>query len=115
MYSRQIFLIISISLTVFGCVISAFSLGLVQWQVCYIFLNNKEILSLIFILKKPKKYNFKFLQYVEMREFNSFHEHGIFADCVSSEVMSLAAVRNPHEALEGEEVIFAIFSNLNFV
>uniref|UniRef100_A0AC35FIQ6 Uncharacterized protein n=1 Tax=Panagrolaimus sp. PS1159 TaxID=55785 RepID=A0AC35FIQ6_9BILA len=42
-------------------------------------------------------------QYVEMREFNSFHEHGIFADCVSSEVMPLAAVRNPHEALEGEE------------
>uniref|UniRef100_A0A914PDR9 Uncharacterized protein n=1 Tax=Panagrolaimus davidi TaxID=227884 RepID=A0A914PDR9_9BILA len=73
MDSRQIFLIASIALTVFGCVISAFSLGLVQWQ------------------------------YVEMREFNSFHEHGIFSDCVSSEVMPLAAVRNPHEALEGEE------------
>uniref|UniRef100_A0AC34PVS3 Uncharacterized protein n=1 Tax=Panagrolaimus sp. JU765 TaxID=591449 RepID=A0AC34PVS3_9BILA len=36
-----------------------------------------------------------------MNEFNSIHEHGIFWDCVSSEVIPLAIVRNAH--LENDE------------
>ncbi|KAE9554507.1 hypothetical protein FO519_002263 [Halicephalobus sp. NKZ332] len=72
---RKLFLVASITLTVFGCFVSAFSIGLVQWQV------------------------------VEMREFNSIHEHGIFWDCVSSESIPLTAVRNPF--LEDDEAEYA--------
>uniref|UniRef100_A0A914BY11 Clc-like protein n=1 Tax=Acrobeloides nanus TaxID=290746 RepID=A0A914BY11_9BILA len=61
---RRGFLLASILLTLLGIAISAIGIGLSSWQV------------------------------VEIREFNSVHEHGIFWDCVRSELAPLAQVRD---------------------
>ncbi|CAD5224676.1 unnamed protein product [Bursaphelenchus okinawaensis] len=60
---RRCCLLSGIGLTLFGCVICALSIALPGWQV------------------------------VELLEFNSVHEHGIFYDCVRSETTPLEKVR----------------------
>jgi len=52
---RRAFLFLSIALTLFGCIIAALGMALPAWQV------------------------------VELLEFNSVHEHGVFYDCIRSE------------------------------
>uniref|UniRef100_A0A7E4UT13 Clc-like protein n=1 Tax=Panagrellus redivivus TaxID=6233 RepID=A0A7E4UT13_PANRE len=60
---RKIFLLASILLTIFGCIVSVFSLGLVRWQ------------------------------YVDIKELSTIHDHGIFMDCISSGIAPLDQVR----------------------
>ena len=60
---RRSFLFLGIALTLFGCLVAALGIALPAWQV------------------------------VELQEFHALHEHGIFYDCVRSEITPLERIR----------------------
>jgi hypothetical protein len=60
---RRSFLFLGVALTLFGCILAALAIALPAWQV------------------------------VELLEFNAVHEHGIFYDCVRSNVIPLKQLR----------------------
>jgi hypothetical protein len=78
---RRCFLFSSLAFTLLGCLISGLSMALPAWQV------------------------------VDLSEFSATHEHGIFYDCVRSEVTPLDFVRNGRDAYSSKRCFYKFDSS----